>query len=119
MEWLRLETGVRPLGMEGRVTASDPRSMADRMGPACLTTSPPGVDSAGYRRKTETGAQLPVVHLHLHTHFSFGSGVSSPDVLAAAAAERGHRALACTDTNGVYGVIEFQRACDAVGVRPI
>jgi error-prone DNA polymerase len=60
-----------------------------------------------------------VVHLHLHTHFSFGIGVSSPEVLAAAAAERGHRALACTDTNGVYGVLEFQRACDAVGVRPI
>ncbi|MFL5515260.1 MAG: DNA polymerase III subunit alpha [Gemmatimonadales bacterium] len=60
-----------------------------------------------------------MVHLHLHTHFSFGVGVSSPEVLAAAAGERGHRALACTDTNGVYGVIEFQRACDAVGVRPI
>ena len=60
-----------------------------------------------------------MVHLHLHTHFSFGIGVSSPDVLAAAAAERGYRALACTDTNGVYGVLEFQRACDAVGVRPI
>jgi DNA-directed DNA polymerase III PolC len=60
-----------------------------------------------------------VVHLHLHTHFSFGIGVSSPEVLAAAAAERGHRALACTDTNGVYGVIEFQRACDAADVRPI
>jgi error-prone DNA polymerase len=60
-----------------------------------------------------------MVHLHLHTHFSFGVGVSSPEVLAAAAAERGHRVLACTDTNGVYGVIEFQRACDAAGVRPI
>jgi len=63
--------------------------------------------------------QAPVVHLHLHTHFSFGIGVSSPEVLAAAAAERGHRALACTDTNGVYGAIEFQRACDAAGIRPI
>jgi error-prone DNA polymerase len=60
-----------------------------------------------------------VVHLHLHTHFSFGIGVSSPEVLASAAAERGYLALACTDTNGVYGAIEFQRACDAVGVRPI
>ncbi|HEX6107732.1 MAG TPA: DNA polymerase III subunit alpha [Gemmatimonadales bacterium] len=60
-----------------------------------------------------------MVHLHLHTHFSFGLGVSSPEVLAAAAAERGHRALACTDTNGVYGAIEFQRACDAAGIRPI
>ena len=60
-----------------------------------------------------------MAHLHVHTHFSFGIGVSSPEVLAAAAAERGHRALACTDTNGVYGAIEFQRACDAAGVRPI
>ncbi len=58
-------------------------------------------------------------HLHVHTHFSFGIGVSSPDVLAAAAAERGFTALACTDTNGVYGAVEFQRACEAAGVRPI
>ncbi len=60
-----------------------------------------------------------MTHLHLHTHFSFGLGVSSPDALAIAAAERGQQALACTDTNGVYGAIEFQRACDAAGVRPI
>ena len=60
-----------------------------------------------------------MVHLHLHTHFSFGTGVSSPEVLAGAAAERGYRALACTDTNGVYGAIAFQRACAAAGIRPI
>ena len=60
-----------------------------------------------------------MIHLHTHSHFSFGIGVSSPGVLAHAAAERGYRALACTDTNGVYGAIEFQRACDAAGVRPI
>jgi error-prone DNA polymerase len=60
-----------------------------------------------------------VTHLHIHSHFSFGIGVSSPDVLADAAAKRGYRTLACTDTNGVYGAIGFQRACDAVGVRPI
>jgi error-prone DNA polymerase len=58
-------------------------------------------------------------HLHLHSHFSFGLGVSSPEVLAQAAAERGFNTLACTDSNGVYGAIEFQRACDAVGVRPV
>jgi DNA polymerase III alpha subunit len=58
-------------------------------------------------------------HLHLHTHFSFGLGASSPEVLATAAAERGFTALACTDTNGVYGAVEFQRACEAAGVRPI
>jgi error-prone DNA polymerase len=60
-----------------------------------------------------------VPHLHVHTHFSFGIGVSSPEVLAAAAAKRGFAALACTDTNGVYGAVEFQRECEAAGVRPI
>nr|AHN97955.1 DNA polymerase III subunit alpha [uncultured bacterium lac160] len=60
-----------------------------------------------------------MVHLHLHSHFSFGTGVSSPEVLAAAAAERGYQTLACTDINGVYGAVEFQRACEAAGVRPV
>src|SRR5687767_2477243 len=58
-------------------------------------------------------------HLHSHTHFSFGLGASSPEGLARVAAERGFGALACTDTNGVYGAVEFQRACDAAGIRPI
>jgi DNA-directed DNA polymerase III PolC len=58
-------------------------------------------------------------HLHVHSHFSFGIGVSSPEVLAETAARLGYRALACTDTNGVYGAVEFQRACAAVGIRPI
>jgi DNA-directed DNA polymerase III PolC len=58
-------------------------------------------------------------HLHVHSHFSFGIGVASPEALAGAAAERGFNALACTDTNGVYGAVEFQRACAATGVRPI
>jgi error-prone DNA polymerase len=58
-------------------------------------------------------------HLHVHSHFSFGIGVSSPEALAEAAARRGFRTLACTDTNGVYGAVEFQRACEAAGVRPI
>jgi DNA-directed DNA polymerase III PolC len=58
-------------------------------------------------------------HLHVHTHFSFGIGASSPEDLAQAAAMRGFRALACTDTNGVYGAIEFQNAMESAGLRPI
>lgn len=58
-------------------------------------------------------------HLHVHSWFSFGLGTSSPEALAQAAARRGYRALALTDTNGVYGAVEFQRACDAAGIRPI
>ncbi len=58
-------------------------------------------------------------HLHVHTHFSFGQGVSSPEVMVDAAAARGFGALACTDTNAVYGAVEFQQAALARGVRPI
>ncbi|HSR92685.1 MAG TPA: DNA polymerase III subunit alpha [Gemmatimonadales bacterium] len=58
-------------------------------------------------------------HLHVHSYFSFESGVSSPEGLLDAAAQRGFTALACTDTNGVYGAVEFQQAAIARGIRPI
>ncbi|HEY7027010.1 MAG TPA: PHP domain-containing protein, partial [Gemmatimonadales bacterium] len=57
--------------------------------------------------------------LHVHSYFSFESGVSSPEALLDAAAQRGFTALACTDTNGVYGAVEFQQAALARGIRPI
>jgi|CXWL01.1.fsa_nt_gi error-prone DNA polymerase len=58
-------------------------------------------------------------HLHVHSWFSFGLGPSSPEVLVEAAARRGYRTLTLTDTNGVYGAVEFQKACEAAGIRPI
>lgn len=58
-------------------------------------------------------------HLHVHSHFSFGFGASSPAALVAAAVARGCRTLACTDTNGVYGAVEFQQAAESGGIRPI
>jgi DNA-directed DNA polymerase III PolC len=59
------------------------------------------------------------VHLHAHSWFSMGQGASSPEVMIAAAAARGYSVLACTDTNGVYGAVEFQRAAEEAGIRPI
>ncbi len=58
-------------------------------------------------------------HLHVHSHFSFGFGASSPEALVEAAIARGFRTLACTDTNGVYGAVEFQQAAESAGIRPI
>ena len=60
-----------------------------------------------------------VSHLHVHSWFSFGHGTSSPEVLAHAAAARGLRTMALTDTNNVCGAVEFQRVCEAAGIRPI
>ncbi|HTO73012.1 MAG TPA: DNA polymerase III subunit alpha, partial [Gemmatimonadales bacterium] len=62
---------------------------------------------------------MSFIHLHSHSHFSLGEGVSSPDAILEAAAARGFTALACTDTNGVYGAVEFQQAAEAMGIRPI
>lgn len=39
--------------------------------------------------------------------------------MIAAAASRGFSTLTCTDTNGVYGAVEFQRAAEESGLRPI
>ena len=58
-------------------------------------------------------------HLHCHSWFSLGQGPSGLDALLIAAARRGYRTLACTDTNGVYGAVEFQRSAEEVGIRPV
>lgn len=64
-------------------------------------------------------SRLVFTHLHTHSWFSFGQGPSSPEALVEAAWRRGFDTLALTDTNGVYGAIEFQRACKAADIRPI
>src|SRR5574341_810358 len=65
---------------------------------------------------------MSFVHLHVHTAYSLingGAGASSLEALAAAAAERGMTALALTDTNGVYGAMDFRRVTEAYGLRPV
>ncbi|HET9515448.1 MAG TPA: DNA polymerase III subunit alpha [Gemmatimonadales bacterium] len=58
-------------------------------------------------------------HLHCHSHFSFGQGASSPEALVEAAVRRGFTTLACTDTNGVWGAVEFQQMAESAGIRPL
>lgn len=58
-------------------------------------------------------------HLHCHSHFSFGQGASSPEALVEAALRRGFTTLACTDTNGVWGAVEFQQVAESAGIRPL
>ena len=60
-----------------------------------------------------------LAHLHCHSHFSFGQGASSPEALVEAALRRGFTTLACTDTNGVWGAVEFQREAESAGLRPV
>jgi hypothetical protein len=65
-----------------------------------------------YRNKRRS-----VVHLHPHPlllrHRRLDPEVPPPPPPS------GARTLACTDTNGVYGAIEFQEAAESAGIRPI
>ena len=61
----------------------------------------------------------PYVELHLHSNYSLLEGASSIDELVWAAQAQGHRALALTDHNGLYGAMEFARAAKEAGLRPI
>ncbi len=57
--------------------------------------------------------------LHLHTCYSFLDGASRPEELVARAAALGYHSLAITDHDGMHGVMEFARAAQAAGIRPI
>lgn len=61
----------------------------------------------------------PYVELHLHSHYSLLEGASSIDELLVRAAAQGHRALALTDHEAMYGSMEFARSAKEAGLRPI
>lgn len=59
------------------------------------------------------------VELHCHSGFSLGDGASTPEALAARAAELGYSVLALTDHDDLGGAVRFSNACREAGVRPI
>ena len=59
------------------------------------------------------------VHLHCHSYYSLLRGTFSPAALARRAAELKMPAAALTDTDGMYGAVEFYRACREAGIKPI
>jgi DNA polymerase III subunit alpha len=58
-------------------------------------------------------------HLHLHTEFSMLDGAARVDEVVAKAAADGQPAIGITDHGNMYGVLDFYRACEARGVKPI
>ena len=58
-------------------------------------------------------------HLHVHSEYSLLDGQSRIKRLIKAAQAGGMNALALTDHGGMYGSIEFYKACKAAGVKPI
>ena len=62
---------------------------------------------------------MSFAHLHLHTEYSLLDGAARiTDVVEAAAAD-GQAAIAITDHGNLYGVVDFVKAANNVGVKPI
>jgi DNA polymerase III alpha subunit len=59
------------------------------------------------------------VSLHVHSHWSLLDGVPSIPELVDFAHESGLPALALTDTNALYGAIDFVARCRKAGIQPI
>ena len=59
------------------------------------------------------------VHLHGHTEYSLLDGLSKIPQLVKTAKDLGMDALAITDHGVMYGVIEFYKACQEAGIKPI
>jgi error-prone DNA polymerase len=63
--------------------------------------------------------QQDYVELHCHSAFSLGDGATTPESLAARAAELGYTHLALTDHDDLGGAVRFSRACGEAGISPL
>ncbi len=59
------------------------------------------------------------VHLHNHSQYSLLDGASRIDEMVKLAADYGMPALAVTDHGNMFGVVEFYKAAQKAGVKPI
>ena len=62
---------------------------------------------------------MSFVHLHTHSEYSLLDGAARVPQLVERAVELDMPALAVTDHGAMYGAVEFYRAAQAAGVKPI
>ena len=101
--WEEYET--RRVRIEAEIEPDTPRSRA----PRDLAAPVP----------SEVLDGAPYVELHAHSNYSLLEGASSIEELVLTARAQGHRALALTDHEGMFGAMEFARAAKEAGLRPI
>ncbi len=58
-------------------------------------------------------------YLNTHSHYSLLRGIAKVDKLVQKAKEAGCDAIALTDTNNMYGAIEFYKQAKKHGIRPV
>jgi error-prone DNA polymerase len=57
--------------------------------------------------------------LHVGSCYSFGCGVLTPQRICREAKARGHRAVGMVDRHNFYGMVQFLRAAEREGLKPI
>ena len=62
---------------------------------------------------------MSFVHLHTHTEYSLLDGSNKIKEYVARVKELGMHAAAITDHGVMYGVIDFYKAANAEGIKPI
>ena len=67
----------------------------------------------------EVITKVGFVHLHVHTSFSLREGALPLGKLLKLAAADGQPALAVTDTNNLFGALEFSEKASKDGLQPI
>ncbi len=60
-----------------------------------------------------------MIPLHVHSYYSLLSGTASPDDLIQKAKDYNLNALALTDTNGMYGLVQFFKKAKETKIKPI
>lgn len=63
--------------------------------------------------------EKPFVHLHNHTAYSLLDGAAKIDVLIERAVQLQMPAIAITDHGVMYGAVDFYKACQKAGIKPI
>ena len=61
----------------------------------------------------------PFVHLHLHTEYSLLDGFGRINDYVQTAKKMGMEAIALTDHGVLFGAIDFYKACQSAGIKPI
>ncbi|KAA9107483.1 error-prone DNA polymerase [Microbacterium rhizomatis] len=104
------------------------RVLSDRRRPTGTPANADGGDSPAWSHKRakyvppaieRPDDAVPYAELHAHSSFSFLDGASSPEELTEEAERLGLHALAVTDHDGFYGLVNFAEAAEPYGVKTV
>jgi error-prone DNA polymerase len=79
----------------------------------------PATDARPSVGPDDSANPVPYAELHAHSSFSFLDGASSPEEMVEEAVRLGLSALTLTDHDGVYGIVRFAEAADALGLPTV